>query len=72
MKDIPLVLKQYKRRHITPIVEKRLQDLQLFRRCGNLLLKYAEKESISDLNTPDIHWVFSKLGLAIPKDYYSP
>ena len=66
------MVKLHKRRHITPIVERELRDMQLFKRCGNLLREYAEKESISDLNTPDIHWLFTTLGLPIPKDYYRP
>ena len=46
--------------------------MQLFKRCGKLLNEYAKKESISDLNTPDIHWTFTMLGRPIPKDYYRP
>ena len=42
-------------------IRDRLRDTQLFLRCGKLLKEYAKKESISDLNTPDLHWVFTKL-----------
>ena len=50
----------------------KLRDMQQFKKCGKLLHEYAKKESISDLNTPDIHWLFTMLGLPIPKDYYRP
>ena len=67
-----MVLELHKARHMTPIVMKKLRDLQDIKRCGKLLRKYAEKESISDLNKPDLHWMFTMLGLPIPKEYYRP